>query len=324
MSIENCCVGKKCTLTACCTKKRQTSTSSGLVYLVLTLRDKTGSIEARLWNANQDDITRWQVGEIYEITGVVNLYNKSLQMKIIIYNKLDKSQINEADFLPKAPINLDHAFEKINEIIKDLKNKTYHKIMTAIFAKYGEKFRNWPAAVRVHHATRGGLMWHSYSMLRQAQSLIKIYNQDPCWIDEELLFCGVILHDLGKILEIRSLIVSDFSFKGKLLGHISIMNGELQSIATEQGIDSEDKHLILLQHTILASHGRLEFGSPVAPRLAEAEIIASIDHLDARLFQVKQELMKIDQWSETPRILTCDGHSYIRHTKTKHPLGSDD
>lgn len=309
MFINSCVSGEKVNITATCIKKNQGMTTAGVPYLILTLRDKTASIEARLWNASTSDLTDWQQGKAYNIEGVANSYNQVLQLKIISYQILHENEFNPRDLIDKAPINSNVVYEEILNLIKNFKNKHYQKIMLRVLQEYGDRLKRWPAAIKVHHALTSGLIWHTYTMLESAQAIVKIY-QDRL-IDPDLLYSGIILHDLGKVIEIKSFLVSEITLAGKMVGHISIMSALLEQIC--QDIDVDNRYKILLQHCILSSHGKLEFGSPVVPRLMEAEILSTLDNLDARIFQIHDHISKVPEWTETKRISTCENRSYLNH-----------
>ena len=152
-------------------------------------------------------------------------------------------------------------------------------------------------------------MWHTYTMLKTAQAVAKIYSDRL--IDKELLYSGVILHDMGKIVEIKSFLVNERTLAGKVMGHISIMSALLNQICEK--LDVDKLNVVLLQHLILSSHGKLEYGSPVVPVLLEAEILSMLDNLDARIYQVDRHIKEISVGSETKRIATCEGRVYLKH-----------
>ncbi|WP_342275221.1 HD domain-containing protein [Spiroplasma endosymbiont of Cantharis lateralis] len=160
----------------------------------------------------------------------------------------------------------------------------------------------------------GGLFWHSYSLLMGAKAIREVYKYAD--IDWELVYCGTILHDIGKVLEMAGKNASEYTDVGKLLGHISIGNTFVSNKAIELGLkDNED--VLKLQHVILASHGKNEYGSPVEPLLIEAVIISSLDSLDARIYKINDELSKVEKDAWSSRILSEDGRSYLNHNKKK-------
>lgn len=290
-------------------KVTQGTTSNGSTYLSITLKDRTGTIEARLWDARPADIESWIKGNCYKVNINIIEYRKVLQAKINSYNIVDNSSINLDDFIEVAPLPADAMYDEIITTVKKMKKNEYREIMTLILAKYGEQFKIWPAAIRNHHEIKSGLIWHSLTMLQMAKNVVNVYHDRL--IDAELLYCGVILHDLGKVIEITSGATNDFSFEGKLLGHISIMTNELNHLAQSNNLNSEK--IVLLEHMILSSHGRLEYGSPVEPHLLEAEILSFLDSLDARIYRIDKELEKTLLNEQTQRLLSVEGHWFLKH-----------
>ncbi|WP_424526887.1 3'-5' exoribonuclease YhaM family protein [Spiroplasma endosymbiont of Glossina fuscipes fuscipes] len=290
-------------------KVTQGTASNGSTYLLITLKDRTGTIEARLWDARPADIDCWIKGNCYKVNINIIEYRKVLQAKINTYDIIDNDSINLEDFIEVAPLSPDVMYDEIITTVQAMQTVEYREIMTLILTKYGEQFKIWPAAVRNHHEIKSGLIWHSLTMLKMAKNVANVYSDRL--IDAELLYCGVILHDLGKVIEITSGATNDFSLEGKLLGHISIMANELNHLAKINNLSF--KKIILLEHMILASHGRLEYGSPVEPHLLEAEILSFLDNLDARIYRIDKELEKMPVNEQTQRLLAVEGRWFLKH-----------
>ncbi len=309
MKIKDCLINEDATFKALCSKRLQGVTKNNELYLNLELKDNTGSMLAKLWNAQTKDLEAFQTGRYYQVTGKISEYRKNKTITIKQYQILNPQEINQDDFVVVAEVDHTALWDEINTCITNLR-EPYKTILEAVKAKHEARFKTWPAAIRVHHAAKYGLLWHSATMLKVAKALAVIY-QDRC-IDWDLVYAGIILHDWGKIWEIQDQAGSDLSIKGKLIGHISIMAAELYHVGKALHL-KQPKYLVLLQHMIIASHGKQEYGSPVEPKLIEAEILNKLDELDARLFQVNQHLttLKKDEFSE--RIFTADGRSYLKH-----------
>ncbi len=293
--------------------------NNGANYLILNLIDKSGRIEARLWNSIEKDVEELKSGLIVKIEAVTNVYRQQLQLKVNSYEIIDeknykKHNINEEMFSISAPINVESHYEKLIDFITTIDNETYKKITLSILKQYEVQFKTFPAAVSIHHNVVGGLFWHSYSLLMGAKAIREVYKYAD--IDWELVYCGTILHDIGKVLEMAGKNASEYTDVGKLLGHISIGNTFVSNKAIELGLkDNED--VLKLQHVILASHGKNEYGSPVEPLLIEAVIISSLDSLDARIYKINDELSKVEKDAWSSRILSEDGRSYLNHNKKK-------
>ncbi|AGR41498.1 3'-5' exoribonuclease YhaM family protein [Spiroplasma taiwanense] len=293
--------------------------NNGSNYLIINLIDSSGRIEARLWNAIDKDIESLKSGSVIKLEGVANLYRQQLQLKILTYSiiKQDdfkKYNIKEDMFSINAPINIELYFGKIIEFIILFKNEVYRKITKSILEEYETEFKTFPAAISIHHNVVGGLFWHSYSLLNAAKGLKDTYKYAE--IDWELVYCGALLHDIGKVIEMDGRNASEYTNEGKLLGHISIGNNFVYKKAIDLKID-HDQEVMKLQHVILASHGKNEYGSPVEPMLLEAVIISSLDALDARIYKINDELSKVENEGWTSRILSEDGRSYLKHFNNK-------
>ncbi len=292
------------------TKKVLGYSTNGKKYLTLLLSDNTASVDAKLWDADEY-VDSLKIGRIYKFIAFASDYKNNLQLKITNFSELEEKEIEWSDFIKEAPINASLEYKFILETIQKFTNSNYKKIMLEIISKYKNDFMIWPAATKFHHNIRKGLLWHTSSMLKIAKCLPKIYSTVKS-IDYDLLYSGIILHDLGKIIELNiNGGIYEYSLRGKLVGHISIMNAELNKIADKLKID--DDSVVLLEHLILSSHGKMEFGSPVLPRLMEAEILWLLDNLDARIFSINDELIYTNNHSFTNRIIPLEQRIFYKH-----------
>ncbi|QBQ07990.1 3'-5' exoribonuclease [Spiroplasma gladiatoris] len=293
--------------------------NNGANYLIINLVDKTGRIEARLWNCDSNDEEIIKEGLIIKVEGAVNLYRQQLQLKIMKYHIIDEQEyekygVEENYFFISAPLNIDKYYEWMIEVIENIENSNYKNITLKIIKENEEKFKTYPAATSIHHNVLGGLFWHSFSLLKSALGLKDIYQYAN--IDWDLVICGTILHDIGKIVEMNGKNASDYTDEGKLIGHISIGSNFVKAVADELNLENENyEDAVKLQHVILSSHGKNEYGSPVEPSLIEAVIVSSLDALDARIYKVNEELSKVEQKGWTSRIITEDGRSFLKHYK---------
>ncbi|QHX36891.1 3'-5' exoribonuclease YhaM family protein [Spiroplasma sp. BIUS-1] len=293
--------------------------NNGSNYLILNLVDMSGRIEARLWNSTDKDVEELKNGVIVKVDAATNVYRQQLQLKVNSYEVIkeedfEKHNINEEMFSISAPINVETNYDKLIEFIESTKNEVYKKITLTILKKYENEFKKYPAAVSIHHNVVGGLFWHSFSLLMGAKAIREVYKYAD--IDWDLVYCGAILHDIGKVVEMAGKNASEYTDEGKLLGHISIGNAFVSNMAIELGL-KDDQSVLKLQHAILASHGKNEYGSPVEPNLIEAVIISSLDALDARIYKINDELSKVEKGAWTGRILSEDGRSYWNHNEKK-------
>ncbi|ATG97519.1 3'-5' exoribonuclease YhaM family protein [Mesoplasma lactucae] len=298
--------------------------SNGQNYMIINLVDQSGRVEGRKWQVDENDIENIKPNEIMLVKGGnVNEYRNQLQLKVGDYKILDAEGLAEFnltfdDFFISAPLNVDKEYPKLIELISAFKNDTYREITLKLLKENEEKFKNYPAAMSIHHNVQHGLFWHSYTLVRNCISIKPNYAFAD--IDWELVICGAILHDIGKVIEMNDETATDYSLQGKLLGHISIGNAFIYQAAKELGIldnpdGSVNQDVTLLEHMVLASHGKNEYGSPVEPVIIEAIIVSSFDMLDARLFRVNDDLNKVEVGEWTQRIPSEGGKFFYNHYK---------
>ena len=172
--------------------------------------------------------------------------------------------------------------------------------------KYRKEFSTFPAAISNHHDFVSGLAYHVYTMLRVGESLCDIYET----LDRNLLYAGIILHDIGKVKELSGAVNTTYTVEGNLIGHIVIATEEITKIAEELNIEGED--VMLLKHLILAHHGKLEYGSPKTPMIPEAEILHMIDNIDARVLMMNKHIQNAEKGTFTQRVFPLEGRMLYR------------
>ncbi|AVN62287.1 CMP-binding protein [Mesoplasma coleopterae] len=298
--------------------------TNGSSYLILNLSDKTGRVEARKWTVTDEDKQLLQPNAFVLFkNAAVNEFRGVLQLKVSEYSILSEDDLNHfglegKDFFIEAPINIEKNYAELMTILEGLTNQTYRELTIGLIKKYEKEFLTYPAAMSIHHNVKGGLFWHSFTLVKNALALKPSYAYAS--IDWELLICGAILHDIGKVIEIIDPTGTDYSLQGKVIGHISIGNTELNKIAEELKIYKDEQgnineSLTLLQHMIIASHGKKEYGSPTEPVIIEAIMLSMFDDLDAKVFKINDELNKVEHKTWTPRIISVDGKMFYKHKK---------
>jgi len=284
-------------------------TNSGATYLNLVLQDDSGSIDGKLWKATEEIVKQVGTGKVYEFQIDVINYRGNLQAKVLRVESINQADIKIEEYVTSSPISKDVLKEKITSYISRIKNENISNIMNAVMNKYDSVFYDYPAATKNHHNFVSGLATHTLSMLEVADFLVSHYNTV---LDYDLLISGVILHDIGKTEELSGPIMTEYTIAGKLLGHISMMNANLYQIAKEIGLDSCDE-LVLLRHLILSHHGKLEYGSPVLPMIAEAEALTFIDNLDSRMEVLSKAFATCEPDTFTPRLFPLENRAFFNH-----------
>ena len=199
------------------------TTNSGSPYLSLVLQDSSKSIDAKLWDVKPELEKQMEVGKVYGFDLEVINYKGKLQAKVLKVLPLPQADLNMDDFVFRSPVSKDALRENIQEGVNMINNDKLARIVTGALNYYANAVYEYPAAARIHHNFIGGLATHTSGMIKLAVALANIYPQ----IDRDYLLAGVIVHDLGKIDEFTSPVVTEYSPQGKLLGHISIMDARL-------------------------------------------------------------------------------------------------
>lgn len=246
-------------------------------YLSITFQDDTGIIDAKLWNANEKQMTQLKDGCVVKGKGDIIKYGQNKQMKVISIDDISYDQTLQIQYLKTAPLDKDDMIKELYQYIDKITNQKINQIVKYLYNQNIDKLKIYPAASKNHHEFVSGLAYHTLSMMKVGEVLIQVYPQ----LNKDLIYGGILLHDLGKTIELSGPVVPTYTIEGKLLGHISIASSMIKEAANELKIDGEE--VILLQHMILSHHGKNEFGSPVLPQIREAEIISLIDNIDARM-----------------------------------------
>lgn len=283
-------------------------TSNGKPFLTLILRDNTGEIEAKLWDSTKEDEALFIPEKIIKLAGEVSQFRGKSQLKILSVRPSQPTDgVHISDFVEKAPVEKGVLTEKLTEAIFEMKNPTLQRIVRAFIKKNQEALLTYPAAVKNHHEYVSGLAHHIVSMLQIAKELHKLYPQ----LNKDLLYAGIILHDIGKIRELSGIITTSYTVEGKLLGHIPMMLEEIALMAKELQIENEEEVLIL-QHLILSHHGKAEWGSPKPPLVREAELLHLIDLIDAKMNMLNRALDKVQPGEFTERLFAMDNRAFYK------------
>ncbi|SES69517.1 3'-5' exoribonuclease [Oceanobacillus limi] len=282
-------------------------TSTGKPFLTLILRDATGEIEAKLWDVTKEDEELFVAEQIIRITGEINQFRGKAQMKITSIRPAQPTDgVHVSDFIEKAPVERDVLAEKLTEAIFEMKNPVLQRMVRAFIKKYQEPLLTYPAASKNHHEYVSGLAHHIVSMIGLAREISKLYPQ----VNRDLLYAGIILHDLGKLKELSGVVSTSYTMEGKLLGHIPMMVEEIGHMAKELQIEGEE--VLILQHLVLSHHGKAEWGSPKPPMVREAELLHLIDLIDAKMNMLNRSLENVKPGEFTERLFAMDNRSFYK------------
>lgn len=279
-------------------------------YLDFTFIDKTGAINGKLWDCSDEDIELYKENQVVKIRGNIQEWKGILQLKVNkIRQTTDEDELDIGDFIQRAPIGSQEMYDELYSYIIRIEDPEIKLIVKAIVTEYKDKLMYYPAAKSNHHAIQGGLMYHMLRMLRLGEKICEVYSG----LNSDLIYAGVLLHDIEKINEMESNvlgIVSDYTMEGKLLGHIIQGIKKIELVAEQNQISDEKK--ILLQHLILTHHYEPEFGSPKKPMIPEAEALHYIDIIDARMYDMLEVLNKTDIGEFTDRIWSLDNRQVYK------------
>ena len=281
------------------------TTSKGSPYLSLTLQDKTGTIDGKFWDVKENEQVLIQAGKILKFSFEVLLYKDKLQLRMNHVEEISEDEYNLEDFV----ISSDHSEVErrslTQSLIDSIQNDVYRKLVIGMLSYVGDKFFTFPAASKIHHGWKGGLSDHSLSMAILADELCKHYPQ----LDRDLLVSAALIHDVGKTAELSGPVTTEYTLEGKLEGHISLANAWLSEVSGVQ----EREETVLMHHMILSHHGKMEYGSPVAPMIIEAEALYLIDNMDARLTSLKMALDAIKPGTWTSRMFQFENRQFYKH-----------
>lgn len=283
--------------------------TNGGSYLNITLQDKSGFVDGKKWSVLEEDSEIFKVGNIVRITADANMYKDKIQLKIYEARQVSQDEVDLSNLIIESPIPLSELDAQLKAYVNSIQNEDCKKIVIAVFKKYYSKFVEYPAAVQNHHEFYHGLIYHTVSMCRVAEALCKIYPT----VDYDILISGCLLHDCGKVIEFSGPVATKYTLEGNLLGHISMGAQFIKDAANEESIDSEIP--LLLEHMVLAHHGKYEFGSPVLPKTKEALLLSMIDDMDSKLMSLEKALNVVEEGEFTEKIYSFDNRTFYKPKK---------
>ncbi|WP_066503991.1 3'-5' exoribonuclease YhaM family protein [Abyssisolibacter fermentans] len=281
-------------------------------YMDFTLMDKSGEINAKLWDITEKDELQYINNTLIKVRGSVSIWQGKLQLKI---NKIrlyiESDNIDIKDYVQTAPEESIDMFNCISSYIEKMKNQDIKKLTNRILSDNKDKLMFYPAATKNHHSIAGGLLYHTKTMLLLGEQVCNIYT----FLNRDLLYAGVILHDMSKIQEIDATdlgVASEYTTEGQLLGHIIMGIKNIDRVAREEGIDAEIS--MLLQHMVLSHHYEPEFGSPKKPQIPEGEILHMLDIIDARMYDMNKALSNTKEMEFSEKIWSLDNRKIYKYT----------
>jgi 3'-5' exoribonuclease len=260
--------------------KQVKAKKNGEPYLALILADRTGQIEAKMWDNVEEFLTVFEQDDFLKVKGLINKYKNRFQLTIHKLRLMEEIDIDFTDYLPKTTKDIGELWRTLTEFVATFQNP-HLKSLVELFmadAEIAERYRNAPAAKTLHHAYIGGLLDHVVSLFRSCDLMCQNYPQ----LNRDLLLTGAFLHDIGKIQELTYNRAFSYSTRGQLLGHMIIelemLQGKLAALP-----DFPPELKTLLEHLIISHHGQYDFGSPKLPMFPEALMLHYLDDLDSKM-----------------------------------------
>ncbi len=258
-------------------------------YFALTLADRTGPIDGRMWEIG--DAGPFEPGDVVKLRGEVCRFNDRLQIKVDKIRRAVAGEYELGDFVPQSQRDISEMWAELERWVQSFSDPDLKALLVAFLndAEIGAGLREAPAAKGLHHAWIGGLLEHILSLMEMSELAARHYPE----VNRDLLLTGVVLHDIGKLKELRWGTSFDYTMEGQLLGHITIGIGMIeQRIAGIPNFPSAKR--LLVEHLVLSHHGEYEYGSPKLPMTAEAVLLHYLDNLDAKMQTVRSELARAE------------------------------
>jgi len=286
----------------------------GQAFLDMTLLDAGGEVNAKLWDYRPETHGVVNMNDLVKVRGTLSVYNGQDQFRVERLRKVtEKDAVRMEDFVPSAPLPGEEMLEEIYAAVRGFKDGPLKALLLSILEEKKETLLFWPAAFRLHHAVRGGLLWHTLSILRLAQAVAALYPE----VNADLLLAGVILHDIDKTNEYdvpATGLATGYTLKGNLVGHLvgGAVYIEQKARCLPQETPLPQETLLLLQHMLISHHGEPEFGAAMRPMFLEAELLSELDLMDARVNEIAIAMQGVQPGEFSNKIWALDNRKFYK------------
>ncbi|MGM9899112.1 MAG: 3'-5' exoribonuclease YhaM family protein [Bacilli bacterium] len=263
-------------------------------YYSANLSDGEQIVDARIWDTMIVENNNLEKGKVYYFDAHINEYGGKPQFVIKNARQVSEDEIDKKEFFRSAPINEETLRKEIKRYINQIENPILKKIVVEVISKVSTEYFSYPAAMSMHHNYASGLAYHTYSMLRLADTYLDIYPG----MSKDLLYAGTIIHDIGKTKELSGIYGTTYTCEGNLLGHIVIGLQMIAKASVALGIEDTEE-VRVLSHMIASHHGELEYGSPKEPCTLEAYALHFMDLADAKMAAISAEVVKTEKGKST-------------------------
>ncbi len=293
-------------------KRIEVKTSTkGQKYMDLTLGDKDGDVDAKYWDYEEGVTPEFAVNTIVKVRGQLQEFRGAPQFRVShIRAAVPSDNVRPEDYIATAEFPSEEMYRAIVGLADSFQDKDLAALLKGVYEKYKADLLLYPAAVRLHHAMQGGLLYHTLSIIRMCQQVAALYPA----VDEDLLITGAALHDIGKLVEMDANelgLAGQYTTEGNLLGHLVVGTMMVREVAKEIG--TPDETLMLVEHMIISHHGKPEFGSAVPPKFLEAFILSSLDELDATIYEVCDVNNSVEAGEFSGRLWNFDNIRLYNH-----------
>lgn len=284
---------------------------NGNAYLDIVLSDKSGEIFAKLWDYNEVSHGKYENDMFVKIRGTLLKYNGNDQLRIEKIRPVTNSDnVNVADYVKSADYDGNEMFDSLVSKVSAFQDEELKKIVLYLLDSNKEKILFYPAAYRLHHAIRCGLLMHTASIVKLCEGVCLVYP----FVNRELLISGAILHDIAKTVEFNvreTGLASGYTVDGNLIGHLVKGAMMVEEAAKKLSIDSEKS--MLLQHMILSHHGEPDFGAAVRPQFLEAELLSELDLMDARVYEIMSAVEGLEKGEFSQRLWALEDRKFYKY-----------
>ena len=293
-------------------KKIEVRTSAkGSKYLDILIGDADGEMFAKYWDYKEGETPDFQPNTLVKVRGQINEYRGADQLRIeLIRDVVPSDNVNINDYVRSAEYLPEDMYNKIIEIVSGFKDDELKQLVLTIYEENRENLLCFPAAIRMHHAMRGGLLYHTLSIIEMAQKTCEIYPM----VDYDLLIAGAALHDIAKTKEMAANelgVATEYTTDGNLIGHL--VRGAMMVRACGEKLGITEEKIVLLEHMLLSHHGIPEYGSPVRPMFLEAMILNMLDEMDAKIYEFNDIAGGLDDHTFSDRMRMLDDRRIYNH-----------
>lgn len=295
------------------TRSEKKVTAKGKDYLDLVLSDASGEISAKYWDYNEATQGQFPAEMLVKVRGTISQYNGADQFRVErIREAIPSDGVDIADFVRSAAYDGEFMYNQLAARVEAFADADLRRLVQHMLESNKENLLIWPAAFKLHHAVRGGLLLHTLSIVRLCEGVCRVYP----FVDADLLISGAILHDIAKLTEFvvgNAGIASGYTTEGNLIGHL--VKGAMMIDEAAKKLEIPPEKSMLLQHMVLSHHGEPDFGAAVRPAFLEAELLSELDLMDARVYEIAEAVAPLQPGAFSNRLWALENRKMYNHAR---------